>query len=301
MDVQTLKLLSLVRSLGSFAATARRLDLDPSSVSRSVAAAEAELGFRIFERSTRHLVPTEAGEAFLVRTESVTDAFDQALDVARAARHVPEGRLRLTASVAFGEVCLLPHLAEFRERYPKIALDLVLSDANLDLLAERVDLAVRLAPELTGELVATRLMSTCYRVCAAPDYLRRHGHPGKPEDLRAHACLRLGIADQGGVWRFRSKGGDVDAIEVSGPLTVSTPLALRSMARRGLGPALLADWLVAEDLERGDLIDLFPQWEAYAVRPDTAAWLVYPSRRFLPVKTRIMVDFLKNKLRRCMP
>ena len=137
MDLNDFKLLHLVARQGSFAAAARVMSVDPSAVSRNVAAIEAKLGLRVFQRSTRRLSVSEEGAVLLARTAPLLEEFDRALDQARTARRAPSGRLRMTASVAFGEVCMLPHMAAFRTAYPEITLELVLSDANVDLLADR--------------------------------------------------------------------------------------------------------------------------------------------------------------------
>lgn len=296
MEIDDLKLLHLVARQGSFAAAARVIGVDPSAVSRSVAGVEAALGLRVFQRSTRRLSVTEEGAVLLDRSGPLLDDLDQALDQARSTRRAPSGRLRMTASVAFGEVRILPHLAAFRDLYPEIALELVLSDANVDLLADGVDLAVRLAPAPKGDFITTRLCGTRYHLCAAPAYLDRHPAPATPQDLIHHDCLRMTRPYHTAQWLFRDNGDAVTEVAVSGSLTISNALALRSAARRGLGPALLADWLVADDLAAGDLVDLFPDHRPTASGFETAAWLLYPSRSYLPAKTRAMVDFLKSRL-----
>jgi DNA-binding transcriptional LysR family regulator len=162
------RLLVEVSRRGSFTAVARGRGIDPSSVSRAVAALERELGVRLFERTTRALAPTEAGRLYLARVAPLLEEFDRASDEARSARADPVGALRLTASVAFGQVCLVPLLPAFRGAFPRLGLELLLTDANLDLVADRVDLAVRLAPSFRADVIGTKLFPTRYRVCASP-------------------------------------------------------------------------------------------------------------------------------------
>lgn len=293
MTLDSLRLLLRIRQHGTLAGAARAMGVDPSSVSRALSAIEAELGLRVFQRTTRRLTVTEDGARVLTRLGPLVDEISDVLDDARDQRRRASGRLRITASVAFGEVCLVPLLPEFRRLYPDVSIDLLLTDARLDIVAEAVDLAIRLVPAPEGDLMTTRLMSTRYHVCAAPDYLARMGHPEKPEDLSAHECLQLTLADHGADWRFHDPGGHQITVPVRGDVRVSNPLALRSATRIGLGPAMLADWLVREDLETGRLVDLFPGWQATATSFDTGAWLLYPSRAYLPAKTRAMIDFLK--------
>lgn len=297
MDLDDLNLVVAVARAGSFAAVARSRELDPSSVSRAVAAVEQRLGLRLFQRTTRRLSLTEAGEAYLTRVQPLLEELDQARDAAQATRHGPLGTLRVTASVTFGQRCLVPLLPEFRRVFPQLGLELLLTDANLDLVAERVDLAIRLGPAPTGDLIGRKLFDTHYRVCAGASYMRGD-LPAEPGDLARHDCLLFLLPDFRGRWRFRDAGGLVTEVPVRGEVAISNAMALRDCALAGLGPALLADWLIDEDLARGALVDLFPAYEVTATDFATAAWLLYPSRRFLPRKVVLASEFLQRHLRR---
>lgn len=265
-------------------------------MSRTVAAAEAHLGVRLFQRSTRRLAVTGVGQAYLDRIAPLLEELEIAAEEARSARRAPSGTLRLTASVAWGQECLVPLLPEFRSLYPEITLDLRFADANLDLLAEGIDLAIRLAPAPQGDLISTRLRRTSYHVCAAPEYLDRVGRPADPQELRRHDCLRMPLPGQDSSWHFRTGLGEEAHVPVTGSVVISSPLALREAARAGLGPALLADWLIEEDLVAGRLVTLFNGWEATATGFDSGAWALYPSRSYMPTRLRIILDFLKKHL-----
>lgn len=297
MDLLQLKTLLAVAQHGSFAAAARALDQDPSAISRTVAAAEAHLGVRLFERSTRRLAVTGVGQAYLDRIAPLVEELQQAEEEARSARRSPSGTLRITASVAWGQEVLVPLLPAFRAKFPEIELDLRFTDANLDLLAEGIDLAIRLTPAPEGDLISTRLRRTTYHVVAAPAYIKAHGRPADPQDLRKHDCLRMPLPGRDGSWHFRTGLGEEVHVPVSGAITISNPLALRAAARAGLGPALLADWLIAEDLVEGRLITLLTGWEVTATGFDTGAWALYPSRTYMPARLRAMLDFLKTHMR----
>ncbi len=301
IDLQALRVFVAVARRRSFARVAEELETHPSSVSRTVARLEAALNLRLFQRTTRSVSLTEAGAAYLQRVSVVLDALDEANDAVRGAdAGAPGGLLRLTASVAFGERMLVPLLGDFRERYPAIRLELLLTDATLDLVEERIDLAIRLAPGVSGDLVVTRLFSTRYRIVASPAYLARCTPISQPEDLAAHACVTMSLPGHRSEWRVRRSGGAESAlaIPIESPVTVSSALSLRSLALEGLGPALLADWLVADALTEGRLVDLFPDHEATAADFEAAAWLVYANRAYLPPKVRVAIDYLKGRLRR---
>lgn len=296
MDTDALKTVALVARHGSFAAAARVLNLDPSSVSRLVAGTERALGLRLFQRTTRSLRLTEEGEAYLRRVEPLLEELDEARDDAARARQVPTGTLRLTASVAFAHECIVPHLGAFSSAYPDLSVELLPSDATLDIAALGLDLAIRLSAAPEGDLVSTRLMRTRYMVVASPDYVAAHGPLDRPETLSERACLRFALPDYRTRWRFRPGDGPVRDVPVSGRLVISNALSLRQAARDGLGPALLADWLVRGDLAGGRLVDLFPSYAVTATEFDTGAWALYPSRAYLPRKVRVAIDFLRARL-----
>ena len=295
MDVDALRTVQRVAQHGSFAAAARVTGVDPSSVSRTVAGVEAALGLRLFQRSTRALRLTEAGTVYLGRRGPLLDDLDLARDAAAEIGTATRGLVRLTASVAFGHDVLVPALGALRQELPGITLELILSDQNVDMVAEQVDLAIRLAPAPKGDLVSTRLRSTCYRVVASPDYIAAMGVPDRPEALTTREVLRLTLPEYRTEWQFR--GRDTVTVPVDGPILISNALALRAAARAGLGPALLADWLVDRDIAAGRMVDLFPVYEVTATTFDTAAWLLYPSRAYLPVKVRAVIDALRRHLR----
>jgi DNA-binding transcriptional LysR family regulator len=296
MDARQARLLIDIARRGSFAEAARDRGADPSSVSRLIASIEAELGFRVFQRTTRRVVPTEAGELYLRRIEVIADEFDQARDAALAVSTGPVGVLRLTTSVAFGEEVIVPRLPPFRAAFPRVDLDVILSDSNLDLVADRIDLAIRLGAGMTGDLIVSKLMDTRYHVCASPDYLQREGALPAPEDLAQRDCLLFALPGFRSRWLFRDVAGAAIEIPVKGGITVSGALALRRLALDGAGPALLADWLVGPAIASGRLIDLFPDHRVTATSFETAVWLLYPSRSFLPLKVRAMIDFLRSQL-----
>lgn len=296
MNIDDLSLFAAVADAGSFAAVARARQIDPSQVSRAIAGLETQLGARLFERSTRSMAMTEAGARYLERIRPLLEELDAAAAELRDTRQKPQGQVRLSASVAFGQEMLVPMLGGLRRLFPDLALDLVLDDANLDLVAERIDLAIRLAPAPKGDLISRRLRSTRYHVVAVPDLAARA--PEAPAELSQVPLLIHALPGLPRVWRFRDAGGAETAVPVQGAVQLSSVLALRDCARRGLGAALVADWLVERDLAKGRLVDLFPTHRATATSFDTAAWLLYPSRRYLPRKTRVVADFLVSRLGR---
>ncbi len=172
MDIATLKTFVEVMRAGSFAAVARLHDVDPSSISRTIAILEHELGFRLFQRTTRRLAATEAGALYFERMQPIIDEIDRVGQEACDIVAEPVGRLRVTASVSFGHTVLVPLLPRLRSAYPELSIDLVLTDAVLDLITEKIDVAVRLGPRIDSGLIGTQVMRTRYHVCASPAYLK---------------------------------------------------------------------------------------------------------------------------------
>lgn len=301
MNIDSLKLALQVAHLGSLAAVARSTNVDPSLISRTIGSVEAELGFRLFQRTTRQLKLTESGALYLARVEAVIDELDEARDAAMAIHAGPRGTLRLTASVSFGETCLSPLIPTFRAVYPNLRLELIFTDQNVDLIAEQIDLAIRLAPAIQGDVVCAKLFETCYRVCASPDYLATTPMLKTPEDLQAHDALLFALPGYRTRWLFRDADNRVSEIPVQGSLVTSNAVTLRQNMLNGLGPALLANWLIDGDIKDGHCVDLFPEHDVTATSFDTAAWLVYPSRQFLPNKVRCMIDFLRHQLPPVVP
>jgi DNA-binding transcriptional LysR family regulator len=293
MDISALEVLSLVVKHGSFAKAAREQNVDPSSISRTIAALEAELDMRLFQRNTRKLALTQAGDVYWQRIEPLLEEIKQAGAAAGDISGRVKGVLRVTASNSFGLKYLAPRIPAFAAKYPELAVDLLLTDSVVDLLAERIDVAIRLGALTGSSLVAQRLMATRYRVVASPAYLRRAGTPKKPIDISAHNCLMFPLPGFNSRWTFRDRQGAGTHVDVSGKLTASSAIVLQQCALAGMGVSLLPGWLIDDELAAGKLVDLFPKYQVTATDFETAAWFVYPSRTYVPQKVRAFMEFFR--------
>ena len=296
MEVERLRVFRDVARAGSIAAAARLAGCDPSAVSRSVAALEAELGLRLFQRTTRRLTLTEAGEGYLRRVEPLIDELSLARDEVLGLAARPSGRLRVTASNGYGQTVVAPLLRSFRDQFPEVALDLFLTDALIDLVAERIDVAIRLGPRPAGDFIVARLAPVTARVVASPDYIRSHPAISGPADVVHHTCL-LSVPQSRATWTFRRDDRD-EAVSVAGAIATSNTLALKRCALDGLGVAVLPDWLTDDEIAAGRLVVVLPGWTVAVRRFGNAVWTVYPSRSFLPLKTRAFIDHLRKHIRR---
>ena len=299
MNTADLDTLMVVIRFGSFAAAARELNVDPSSISRTVAALEEELGTRLFQRSTRQLAVTEAGAVLAQRLGPLLEELQEIRDTATESSARVQGTLRVTVSNTFGQQRIVPLLPAFCREHPALDLDLILSDAIVDLVAERIDVAVRLGALHDSSLVAVPLLKTRYRVVASPAWLRQRGAPlAAPQELQDCDCLAFSMPEFRERWLFRpSEGGANLAVTIKPRVLMTNGLALREVTLAGLGASLLPDWLVGDDLAAGRLVDLFPRHDVAVVDAPTGAWLVYPSRSYVPAKVRAFIDFVRRAIR----
>ena len=297
MNIQSLKQFLSVVECGSFAAAARASDVDPSQISRTISGLEEDLGIRLFHRTTRSLALTDQGINYYARVRDILDELEAAKEEARLSGQSVTGTLKITLSSAYANAQVIPLLPEFRETWPDIRLELLVTDDTIDLARDGIDLAIRHAPEIEQSVICSKLHDTRYHVVANPEYLSRRKAVEKPADLSDHDLILFDLPDFRKSWLFR-RNMDQETIPVQGALVVSSALAIQKAMLDGMGVALLPDWLVKNDLASGACMDLFPDYRVAAHSFETGAWILYPSRKFLPAKTRVMIDFLRRKLGR---
>lgn len=280
-----------VTDTGSFAAAAQALRLTPSAVSRSVARLEARLGVRLLQRSTRSLTLTAEGEAYRLRARRVLAELDDLERSFAADQAEPRGRLRVNTSVPFGLHGVLPVLPEFLQRHPRVTVDLSMTDALVDLVEERVDVAIRHGPLPDSALRARTLGSSRWRVVAAPAYLQRHGTPQHPDQLDAHNCLNFNFRRSIEGWTLR-ENGHARRLAVRGNFVANSGESLRLMAVGGAGIARLAHFLIGADLRAGRLVPLLEPYNEGEREDIHALYLGHgqPSPR-----VRAFVDFLVER------
>lgn len=290
MNLQDLAVFAEAVRSGSLAAAARRLGLNAMTASRRLAALETELGVRLVQRTTRALSPTAEGEAFLPHAQAMLDEQASALAALRPAGAGVSGQLRVTASAAFGRKVVAPMIARFMAANPDLGVDLLLTDDQVDIVAQGIDVAVRIAKLRDNHLVARRLADNPRRLCAAPAYIARHGKPRVLADLVDHACL---LGTGGSHWVFVRNGKTVRQ-KVGGRFTASSIEALHQACIGGLGIANLSGWNVEDDLRAGVIEPI--RLEDAEPEP-LAIWAVYPTARLVPAKVRAFVGALEQELR----
>ncbi|HCI6001236.1 TPA: LysR family transcriptional regulator [Klebsiella variicola subsp. variicola] len=289
---------SFVRSAesGSFSAAARRLALTPAAVSRNVAMLERNLGVRLFQRSTRKLTLTEAGESFLTAIGGNLESLQNAIAAVSAEDGQPAGVLKISLAPTFGMSHVLPLLPEFLQRYPRIRPEWHFENRAVELIAEGYDAAIGGGFELTPGVVARTLAPAHIIAVASPAYLARRTPPADPSALMDLDGVVMRSLTSGRIrtWNMRNAQGDEIAAVMREAVVVNDPAALRESARLGLGVAMLAVPDVLPWLESGELVRVLPRWWADA----GAISLYYASRDLLPGKTRVFIDFVIEAFKR---
>jgi DNA-binding transcriptional LysR family regulator len=298
MDLETLSLFTEVMQRGSFTEVARLHGVAPSSISRAIAGLEKELGIRLFQRNTRNLEPTEAAMMYFDRINPLVDEIETAKQIALDVSEEPKGTLRVTAATVFGQTTIVPLLPELAATYPQLSLELLLSDAYLDLVEERIDVAIRLGSLKDSSYIAKPLSDLDFHICASPGYLKRYGIPEHPDAITVHECLLFPRPGSNLDWLFTDREGTRTQIPIQGKYLITNSDAIKQCAIAGMGLALLPDWLVSDAISSGQLVKLFSDYEVTATDYDSAVWILYPSREYLPLKTRVFVDFLTQKFHR---
>lgn len=292
LEPNDLLLFARVVDEGSFSRAADRLGLPKSTVSRRVAALETQLGERLLLRTTRKLTVTDFGVAVLEHARHVVEDVAAAASLAQNRQLQPSGRLRVTMPGDLASIVLAPLLAAFVLRYPAITLEVDLSARFVDLIGENFDVAIRMG-ELRDDasLAARRVAVFSNSLYAAPAYVSRRGIPSEPEALMEHDALRI-LARNGDAMPWVLDRGDEHWEGVPpGRATANSPELLMRMALEGAGITVINDHFALPYLERGELVEILPDWQL----PPVSAWGVFPGRRLMPARTRVFLDALAEK------
>lgn len=292
--LDAMAILLRVAETGSFSAAGRALRVPLATVSRKVGELEAHLGTRLLARTTRRVALTEAGAAYVASARRILDAVEEAERAAAGAFAAPRGELVLTAPVLFGRLHILPIVADFLAAYPEINVRLPLTDRNLHLLDDHVDMAARIGALPDSSLVATRVGVMRTVVCASPALLARHGEPARPEDLAGLPCVAFDTAAAAPAWSFRGAGGEAAfSVPVRPRLAVSTAEAAVWAATRDVGATRVLHYQCADAVRAGALRIVLPGFEVAPV----PVHLIHAGRGALPFRMRLFLDFATARLR----
>jgi DNA-binding transcriptional LysR family regulator len=275
----------------SFRGAADVIGVPNSTLSRRISRLEAAIGLRLLHRTTRKVELTEAGQAYFVRCKCIIDEARLAHQQLRDMLAKPSGILRASLPVAFANIFLAPLIAEFAARYPAITFELELTPRRADLVTEAVDVAIRMGESADSHLIARQITRLPRHLYASPLYLKRAGNPKAPSDLSRHECLRMrGI--EGNMWAL-NRGGTAANVTVSGRFQLNDQGMIQRLAVLNMGIAILAEAVAADDVLRGRLCRVLPQWSAVPI-----SVYAVTETRLLPAKIQIFIDFLRERLRK---
>ncbi|SFC48300.1 LysR family transcriptional regulator [Pseudoalteromonas denitrificans] len=276
-----------VAQTSSFTGASKILGISTAQVSRQVSALENRLNTKLFYRTTRKVSLTEEGSVYYQHCRQLMTGLADAERAVGNLRNTPQGLVKLTAPVTYGEKYIMPLVINFMVLYPEVEVTVVLSNQTVDLVEGGYDLAVRLGKLGDSSMMAKRLTHRTQYVCASPHYLEKFGIPHSLAELKQHNCL-VGNTDH---WRFIESGKE-KSIRVSGSLTCNSGYGLRDAAIKGIGLIKLPDYYISEDFKSGDLVSILENYQ----EPEEGIWALYPQNRHLSPKVRLLVDYLAQQL-----
>lgn len=294
MDHMTaLKVFRSVVECGSFAEAARQMNMSPAAISKNVGELEAHLGVRLLNRTTRRMSRTEAGDLYYQQLSRILDDLNEAETLLGPMQQVPSGLLRVTAPMGVALIRITPRLPEFLKANPKLSVDLQLDSRRVNIVDEGFDLAIRASDGLVdSSLIAKKLMNLEQVVCASPSYLDAHGSPETPQDLRHHECIKFSLSGHVDEWAF-SREDQTERVPIEGRYRVTSSFAVRDALLEGFGVSMIPKIYVEKELKEGRLVQVLRDWQPN----QTSVYAVYPSRRHLPNKVRVFIDFVRDVLK----
>jgi len=293
---EEMRVFGAVVDAGSFVGASDALEMSKAAVSRYVADLESRLGVRLLHRTTRKLSLTPEGEVFQMRCRELLGGVEEAEAEITSQISEASGLLRINVPFSFGLLHLAPLWVEFMAQHPKVTLDVTLADRVVDLVEEGFDLAVRIARLPNSSLVSRQLTSTRMVLCASPAYLQAHGQPNHPSELAYHDVLAYSLLAMGDQWEFKGpRGGSegVVSVKVKPRMRTNSGDTCRVAALRHQGIVLQPSFMVGPDLVAGTLVEVMPAWRSI----ELGVYAVYPSRKFVSPKVRLMIDFLVDAFR----
>lgn len=294
--LDSIRLFLKVVQYGSLTAGGRSQQLSPASVSRRIAALEASLGVQLFNRTSRQLALTDAGELYYQRIKGLMEEFNEIHESAREIQDSAAGVLRVHSRTAVGIRLIAPRIKEFCALHPKLSVELQLSETSVNLLQGNFDIDIRIGELEDSSLLARKLLPSERILVASPAYLAAHPPITRPEDLMQHNCMTYRLESEVTSWRFVKEGAPTQELKINGNFHCSNAEVLRRVAIDGVGVALLTDWGIADDLREGRLQQVLPDYRTTNYSFNNGVYAVFRQTRYVPKKVRVFVDFMYERL-----
>lgn len=284
-----------VVQLGSMSAASKEANFSPASVSRTIASLEESLGVQLFNRTSRKILLTDAGEAYYERIKPLLEELREIEASTRETQDEPEGLLRVHAHSSVGIHLVAPRIEEFCRTFPRITLDLQLSEVPVNLLEENFDIDIRLGELEDSSMLVRRLAPSDRVLVASPRYLASHPPITKPRDLRQHNCITFRPRSEITTWRFARDGEELQEVKVTGTFHTNNSEVLRRVAVAGVGVVLLTNWISQADRRSGRIVEVLPDYRATINSFSNGIFAVFRQTRFVPKKVRVFVDFMAER------
>ena len=286
--IDGLKTIVAVVETGSFTAASERLNISKALASKYVGEVERRLNVRLFHRSTRKLALTEAGKRYYQRALPLLEEFTELVDTVTGEQSSPQGLLRISVPVAFGEMKLAPLIPQFMRQFPDINLEVILSNSMVDMVEEGIDVRIRIGGVDDSSLIARHIVTLPLILCASPQYLQQQGEPKTPQDITQHNCIIDSNFRIGTQWPMISPDGKAESVRVNSRIAASSPSAVRAIAEAGGGIGMVPRFIVEPALAQGWLKEVLPGYRTL----EFGLFALYPHRRYLPKKVRCFIDFM---------
>lgn len=288
-DLNEMAIFAIVVNTGSFTKAADKLKLPKSTVSRKVSQLEKRVGVRLINRTTRNLKPTETGKLYYSQCLKMLEQAEEADRIVSNMQSEPSGLLRISTPLSFGTPFFIKVIKRFLEKYPKVNIEIIADNKQVDLLEHEVDIAFRVGPLSDSSLIARNIGTARLSLCATPEYLAKHGEPKSIQDLEKHTCISHPVSP----WVFQTSAGNIEFLPSSRMIANDMEM-IRKMVKQGFGIGAVPQILISDDLNDKSLIPVLPDFPFQ----DRTFYLVYPSRREPPSKVVAFTDFIFSN---CQP
>ncbi|MGB7392689.1 LysR family transcriptional regulator [Marinomonas sp.] len=291
LEAKSLALFMRVAALGAIGRAGMEFNLSPTNASQRIQALEAELGVKLFHRTTRAVSLTHDGQVFIEHARRILDDIEETRNVFKGDAMQVQGTLKVAVSASFGRHYLVPFVPELLRLYPNLKLDIDFSDKRVDIVEQGFDVAFRMGELESSSLLARRIDDCPMVLVASPDYIARVGQPETVECLANHACIPF---ERLNTWRLKDRQGNLHEVFASGPVTINWGDAISELVEAGVGIGLAALWHVGPALREGRVVQVLPEYSFY---PETNIWAVRPPGRLTPARVKVFLDFMEQKIR----